>query len=99
MTFKMPLTVSYLRKVTKFQRDGVFRFGVLGQRFTWKRPPLPVFIGLSRKWNHINRNRTEIVHFLTLLAPGGMFSTPSSITPLSLKLDYSNFVQNYFGIR
>ena len=45
---------------------------------------------------------------LTLFAPGffgwcrtrggGLFSTPS-ITPLSLKLDYSNFVQNYFGIR
>ena len=28
----------------------------------------------------------------------GMFPTPS-LTPLSLKLDYSNFVQNYFGIR
>ena len=30
-------------------------------------------------------------------AGGGMFSTPS-LTSLSLKLDYSNFVQNYFGI-
>ena len=29
---------------------------------------------------------------------GGVFST-SSLTPLSLKLDYSNFVQDYFGIR
>ena len=27
-----------------------------------------------------------------------VFSTPF-LTPLSLKLDYSNFVQNYFGIR
>ena len=42
---------------------------------------------------------------LTLLAPGffgwcrtgGVFFP--SITPLSLKLEYSNFVQNYFGIR
>ena len=30
-------------------------------------------------------------------AGGGVFSTPSQTT-LSLKLDYSNFVQNYFGI-
>ena len=44
---------------------------------------------------------------LTLIAPGffGWCSTRGdvfhlpSITPLSLKLDYSNFVQNYFGIR
>ena len=46
--------------------------------------------------------------YLTLLAPGflgwcstrggGLFSTPSVI-PLSLKLDYSNFVQNYFEMR
>ena len=26
-------------------------------------------------------------------------TTVPSITPLSLKLDYSNFVHNYFGIR
>ena len=45
---------------------------------------------------------------LTLLAPGflagvgpggGVCFPPPSITPLSLKLDYSNFVHNYFGIR
>ena len=33
--------------------------------------------------------------FLAGVALWGMFS----ITPLSLKLDYSNFAQNYFGIR
>ena len=36
---------------------------------------------------------------LTLLASGEGVFHPPSITPLSLKLDYSNFVQNYFGIR
>ena len=42
--------------------------------------------------------------FLAGVAPGGggggrgVFSTPS-ITSFSLTLDYSNFVQNYFGIR
>ena len=29
----------------------------------------------------------------------GVCVPPPSLTPLSLKLDYSNFVQNYFGIR
>ena len=39
---------------------------------------------------------------LTLLASGGGGGgcfPPPCITPLSSKLDYSNFVQNYFGIR
>ena len=46
------------------------------------------------------------ISVLSLLAPGFLagvttrgevFST--SLIPLSLKLDYSNFVQNYFGIK
>ena len=35
-------------------------------------------------------------HIFNLISTGG---SPPSITPQSLKLDYSNFVQNYVGIR
>ena len=37
----------YLRKVTKFQGDGLFRFGVLSNllAWRWKTPPLP---GMNR---------------------------------------------------
>ena len=59
-------------------------------------------------WLLLNICKGFVTFHLTLLALGffGCCSTggggcfpPPSITPLSLKLDYSNFVQYYFGIR
>ena len=48
---------------------------------------------MVEKWSKVCQNPHSLISGL-----GGV-SPPPSITPLSLKLDYSNFVQNYFGIR
>ena len=55
---------------------------------------LSKFFHLKLAFPHSTQNKLHCVGLFGLV-----FSTPSSITPLSLKLDYSNFIQNYFGIR
>ena len=54
---------TYLGKVTKFQGNGLFRFGVLSHLlgWRWKHPlPQPVFIGLMVGKNKMPRKDTDI---------------------------------------
>ena len=66
-----------------------------------------VKVSLPKSYHSSDASKTKILILypistgpfcLVVALGGGVFSTPPSITPLSLKLDWSNFVPRYFQI-
>ena len=65
-----------------------------GGQKAWGGCPLPILEERHQRFNPIS---TGLFCLVVSLGGGGVFH-PSSITPLSLKSDCSNFVQSYFQI-